>query len=86
MPTSVLAQLLFDFLAFKNDIEFWRRRDSFAGLSTKAVLWRAFSQVVVFLYLMDEETSYLVIVPMGVGTVIEVGLGGWGVVGREWTG
>ena len=47
---------------------------------------RTVAQVVVFLYLMDEETSYLVIVPMGVGTVIEVGLGGWGVVGREWTG
>ena len=38
------------------------------------MLWRAFSQVVVFLYLLDEETSYLVIVPMGVGTVIEVRL------------
>ncbi|XP_043195211.1 cleft lip and palate transmembrane protein 1-like protein isoform X2 [Amphibalanus amphitrite] len=66
------VHLLFDFLAFKNDIEFWRRRSSFAGLSTKAVLWRAFSQVVVFLYLLDEETSYLVIVPMGIGTVIEI--------------
>jgi len=64
--------LLFDFLAFKNDIQFWRGRSTFAGLSTKAVLWRAFSQVIVFLYLMDEETSYLVIVPMGVGTVIEL--------------
>jgi len=28
-------QLLFDFLAFKNDISYWRKRDSMVGLSTK---------------------------------------------------
>ncbi|XP_037085483.1 LOW QUALITY PROTEIN: cleft lip and palate transmembrane protein 1-like protein [Pollicipes pollicipes] len=64
--------LLFDVLALKNDVQFWRRRSSFAGLSTKAVLWRAFSQIIIFLYLLDEETSYLVIVPMAAGTVIEI--------------
>lgn len=69
---SVTAiHLLFDFLAFKNDVEFWRRQRSLAGISTRAVVWRAFSQVVILLYLVDEQTSYLVIVPMAVGTVIE---------------
>jgi len=28
-------QLLFDVLAFKNDISYWRNRDSMVGLSTK---------------------------------------------------
>lgn len=35
-------------------------------------MWRAFSQAVVFMYLMDEETSLLVLVPSGIATVIEV--------------
>jgi hypothetical protein len=35
-------------------------------------MWRAFSQAVVFLYLLDEETSLLVLVPTGIATVIEV--------------
>jgi hypothetical protein len=30
------------------------------GLSTKTILWRAFSQLVVFFYLLDENTSLLV--------------------------
>lgn len=29
-------QLLFDFLAFKNDISFWKKKKSMTGMSTKA--------------------------------------------------
>lgn len=64
--------LLFDFLAFKNDVSFWRRRKNMVGLSTRSLLWRCGSQFVVFLYLMDEDTSMLVLVPAGIGTVIEI--------------
>ena len=31
----ILLQLLFDFLAFKNDINYWKRRDSMVGLSMR---------------------------------------------------
>ncbi|GFG28363.1 hypothetical protein Cfor_01743 [Coptotermes formosanus] len=69
---SVAAlHLLFDFLAFKNDVSFWRRKRSLVGLSSRTLMWRAFSQAVVFLYLLDEETSLLVLVPTGIATVIE---------------
>ena len=64
--------LLFDFLAFKSDINFWRGKKSMEGLSRKTILWRAFSQSVIFFYLMDEETSLLVLIPAGVGALIEI--------------
>ncbi|CAB3240309.1 unnamed protein product [Arctia plantaginis] len=70
--------LLFDFLAFKNDVSFWRRKRSLAGLSARTIFWRAFSQMVIFFYLMDEQTSLLVLIPAGISALIEDSMLCWG--------
>uniref|UniRef100_A0A1Q3G2Q6 Lipid scramblase CLPTM1L n=1 Tax=Culex tarsalis TaxID=7177 RepID=A0A1Q3G2Q6_CULTA len=64
--------MLFDFLAFKNDILFWKRKKDYVGLSARSILWCAFSQIIVFLYLLNEDTSLIVLIPAGIGTFIEL--------------
>lgn len=63
---------IFDILAFKNDIQFWRKKDNLQGLSARSVILNAFSQTVILLYLLDQETSWLIIVSSSLGTLIEL--------------
>lgn len=63
--------LLFDFLAFKSDIQFWKNCNSMAGLSYRSLIWRSVSQSIITVYLYDQGTSLLVLGPAVIATVIE---------------
>jgi len=64
--------LLFDFLAFKNDVSFWRSTRTMAGLSVRTVAMNAVCEFIILLYLFDNETSILVLGSVGVGLIINL--------------
>lgn len=66
-----LLHTIFDFLAFKNDIQFWNKNKSMEGLSAKTVVVSFICQLVVFLYLLDNQTSWMILASAGVGCCIE---------------
>lgn len=66
-----LLHMIFDFLAFKNDISFWKNNKSMEGLSVRTVFLNTFCQVIIFLYLLDNETSWMILISAGIGLVIE---------------
>ena len=68
-----LVHVVLDFLAFKNDISFWkgRREDNLEGISMNSVLCNALSEVVIFLFLYDNNTSLLVLAPAGISVVVD---------------
>ena len=66
-----ILHTIFDVLAFKNDISFFKGNRSMEGLSVRSMVVNAFFQVVIFLYLMDNDTSFMVLASNGVGLAIE---------------
>ncbi|KAH3847763.1 putative lipid scramblase CLPTM1 [Dreissena polymorpha] len=63
---------VFEFLAFKNDIQFWRSRKSLEGLSVRSVFFNVFQSTIVLLYVLDNETNTVVKFSVGIGLLIEI--------------
>ncbi|XP_051155513.1 putative lipid scramblase CLPTM1 [Leptopilina boulardi] len=63
---------IFEFLAFKNDIEFWNNRKSLEGLSVRSVFFNVFQSVIVLLYVLDNETNTVVRISCAIGLCIEI--------------
>ncbi|CAM9138865.1 unnamed protein product [Chrysoparadoxa australica] len=70
MVVSTL-HMLFDFLAFKNDVAFWKKNKSLAGLSVRMMAFNFGIRLIILLYLLDSETSWTVLGSSAVGVVIE---------------
>lgn len=66
-----LLHSVFDFFAFKNDVQFWNKNKSMEGLSAKSVVVSFISQLIVFLYLLDNDTSWMILGSSGIGCCIE---------------
>uniref|UniRef100_A0A158PCR9 Cleft lip and palate associated transmembrane protein 1 n=1 Tax=Angiostrongylus cantonensis TaxID=6313 RepID=A0A158PCR9_ANGCA len=66
-----LLHTVFEFLAFKSDIQFWRSRKDLVGLSVRSVLFNIFQSLVVFLYICDNDTNWVVKISVGIGLLIE---------------
>lgn len=67
-----LVHNVFEFLAFKNDIQFWKNKKSMEGLSVNTVLFGCFTQLIVLLYVLDNETNTIVIFSVGIGLCIDL--------------
>jgi len=72
--TFVISVLhsIFEFLAFKNDIQFWNNRKSLEGLSVRSVFFNVFQSLIVLLYVLDNETNFVIKISCGVGLIIEI--------------
>ncbi|CRG86255.1 Cleft lip and palate transmembrane protein 1 [Talaromyces islandicus] len=68
-----IFHMVFETLAFKNDIAHWRKKKDNVGTSVRTILANIFMQTVIFLYLMDnnENTSWMILASQGFGIVLE---------------
>ncbi|RJE23016.1 CLPTM1 domain protein [Aspergillus sclerotialis] len=68
-----ILHMVFETLAFKNDISHWRKKKDVVGTSVRTILANVFMQAVIFLYLVDnsENTSWMILASQGFGILLE---------------
>ncbi|EDV30818.1 uncharacterized protein Dana_GF14857 [Drosophila ananassae] len=71
VAVSILHSV-FELLAFKNDIQFWNNRKSLEGLSVRSVFFGVFQSLIILLYVLDNETNFMIRISCFVGLGIEV--------------
>jgi hypothetical protein len=74
LAVTVIVSLLhtvFEFLAFKNDISFWRAAKSMEGLSVRSITVNFVQMLIIALYLFENESSWMILVSQVVGLAIE---------------
>lgn len=66
----VLLELTF--ANFSSDIQFWNSRQSLEGLSVRSIIFGVFQSLVVLLYILDNETNFVVQVSVFIGLLIDL--------------
>jgi hypothetical protein len=68
-----ILHMIFEALAFKSDVQHWRKKKDNVGTSLRSILANVVMQAVIFLYLLDnnEHTSWMIIFSQGMGIAIE---------------
>lgn len=64
MVSSILSSL-------HSDIQFWNSRQSLEGLSVRSIIFGVFQSLVVLLYILDNETNFVVQVSVFIGLLID---------------
>jgi len=74
MLTFVVTMLhtIFQFLAVKNDIAYWRNLDSHKGISLRAIYSNFVIDLIVLLYLFDNDTSSIILISSVIEIVVSV--------------
>ncbi|GAA50248.1 Cleft lip and palate transmembrane protein 1 like protein [Clonorchis sinensis] len=67
-----IVHSIFELLAFKNDIQFWKTRESLEGLSVRSVFFNVFQSFIVLLYVLDNNTNFVITVSVFLGLGIEI--------------
>jgi Cleft lip and palate transmembrane protein 1 (CLPTM1) len=62
--------LLFEFLTFKNEVSFWRANKDLTGLSVRSLFLDMIGQVVILFFLVEKDSSLLMIIPSACGCLI----------------
>lgn len=68
-----ILHMIFEALAFKNDIAHWRKKKDVVGTSLRTILANVFMQTIIFLYLVDNSdgTSWMILASQGFGILLE---------------
>merc|ERR1719245_1874359 len=67
-----IVHSVFEFLAFKNDIQFWNKKKGVEGLSVRSVFFNVFQNLIVLLYVFDNDTNMVIRMSCFVGLGIEI--------------
>lgn len=53
-------------------MQFWRKQKDMSGLSVRGILINSVFQFIIFFYLLDSETSWVILASVGIGAIIEL--------------